>query len=168
MTSTYNLRNALDILHAGINRLLADDHDLPIDIPKDLPEEVEVVKSELVKLGRAAREAEYLANMARGMARDTTERARRFETRVDQIKGVMMAALDVMGVNKIEAPDMTVSLRAGSLVAIVTDDNKIPDQYWKTTRSLNKSALADDLKAGTVIEGAMLSIGFPSVTIRSK
>ena len=166
MKTAWQLQQAIFALRTGAYRIAEDDPETEISIVDDLPEEAAAVRAAILSVGRQARETAELAKMARKMAQETTERAQRFERRSDQMRQLLLAAMDALGDRKIEGPDVTIGLRAGVPSVAVTDEAKIPDQYWKITRSLDKAAIRDDLKQGVVIDGAALSNGLPSVSIR--
>lgn len=166
MSTQYQLMQAISALHGGARRLREEDPDIAIDIADDLAEEAAAVEGAIVAVCRAAREADALHDAAKRMMVDLGQRATRFRMRSQQLRGVAFSALDVLGKRRIEAADITISLRSGSQSALVTDEAKIPDSYWKTERTLNKAELLDDLKQGVVVEGAELSNGLASLMIK--
>jgi len=174
VSTQYQLTQALAALHAGARRLREEDPDIAIDIADDLAEEAAAVEGAIVAVCQAAREADALSAAAKKMAQETAQRAKRFETRSQQLRGIAFSALDVLGKKKIEAASLTVSLRAGSASVLVTDASKVPAEYRRYSLEklremeleLSLSALADDLKEGVVIEGAELSNGLTSIMIK--
>jgi hypothetical protein len=166
MTTSWQLRSALDALHAGYTRLREADDDLALPLVDDMPEREDVVRGAILAVGRAAREADALADMAHAMAQETAVRAKRFRTRAEQLRGLLLAGMDALGERKIEGPDCTVSVRAGLPSVLITEEAAIPEEYWRITREISKSRLKDDLKQGLVIPGAELSNGIPSIQVR--
>jgi len=166
VTNAWQLQQAIFALRSGAQRLLETDEDLHVSLPDELPEEVAAVRNAVVAVARQAREAKALHEMAKKMAQETADRARRFEHRAEQLRGLVFAAMDALGTAKIEAPDVTLSLRAGSPAVVITDETKIPDEYWKVTRTVSLSAIRDDIKQGVVVEGAEMQNGMPSLIIK--
>ncbi len=165
--SAWQLQQAVYALKSGVHRLTESDDDLLVDALETLTEETAAVREAIVGVARKAREAEALADMAKRMARDTAERQKRFEARAEQLRGLVFAALDALGEKKIEAADLTISLRAGQPAVIVTDETKIPDQYWRTERKISLSAIKDDLKQGVVVDGAEMANALPSLMLKA-
>ncbi len=164
MSAQWRLHNALTALQAGYQRL--HDADADMDLPA-LPDAAEQARDAVLAVARAAREADALADMARKMAQDTTARAKRFETRAEQLRGLLLAGMDALKERKIEAPDLTLSMRPGTPGVIVTDEAALPEEYWRIKRDVDKAALRDALKQGVIISGAELTNGMPGVQIRS-
>ena len=166
MSTPWQLQQAIFTLKTGAHRLAQEDPDLTVSVAEDLPEELAAVQNAVIAVARQAREARAMAEAAKAMADETAGRAARFMRRHDAMRGVLLAALDALGTRKIEGPDVTVSLRAGTPAPVITDEAQIPDAYWRTVRTLDKAALREDLKQGVVVDGAELANGLPSVTIR--
>ena len=61
----------------------------------------------------------------------------------------------------------TAHVRAGSASVIVTDEDAIPAEYWRTPApTVDKAALAKAMRDGARIPGAVLRNGEPGLTIR--
>ena len=72
-------------------------------------------------------------------------------------------------IKKITAPDLTVSIRAGTPSVVITDERLVPPQYWEPRDPrLNRQSLAVDLKAGQAIDGAVLGNPEPVLSVRVK
>lgn len=168
MSSPWRLQQAILALHAGRARLMEGDPDLTVDIAADLPEEASQVEAAIVAVCRAALAAKDLHEMAKKRAALTADRAKRFAAREEALRGVAFAAFDALGKRKVESDDLTVSVRAGRDTVFVTDEAKVPDEYFDTvtTRVLNKTKLAADVEAGVVVDGAALGNTSPSLVIK--
>jgi hypothetical protein len=167
-TGIWRLQQATLALRAGRQRLIEADPDMALEIAEDLPEEAKAVEDAIVRVCRAAIEAEDLERAAKERAAATAARAKRFGARADELRGVAFAALDALGKTRLVAGDLTVSLRAGRQTAVVTDEEKIPDEYFDVEfiRKLNKKRLNEDVEAGVVVEGAVLGNARPVLTIK--
>jgi hypothetical protein len=94
-------------------------------------------------------------------------RAERIKQRRENMRTAIAVALEMAHEKKIETAFGTVTLRAASRVAIVTEESEIPSQFWKPQPpKLDKSAVTKALKDGQSIPGATLSNGGNSITIR--
>jgi hypothetical protein len=72
-------------------------------------------------------------------------------------------------IKKITAPDLTVSLRAGTPGLTVIDEAIIPQAYWEPRAPrLNRQALLNELKHGQTIAGVLLSNPEPVISVRTK
>ena len=82
-----------------------------------------------------------------------------------------LAAL-VMGdaeLPKLVAPDFTVSLRASRPPLVVTDEDKIPAEFWKPQAPrLDRQALMAVLASSRPVEGAILGNPGTSISVRTK
>ena len=159
---THRLHLALTALQAGMAGLTAEDADLE---PPAV--EAENVQEAILRVLRSARAAEAMADAAKAMAQDMTTRAKRFEARSERLRGIALAAMDAIGERKLTAPDMTVTLIDGRPTLFISDEAAIPPGYWKQPAPvLDRKMLADDVKAGVVVEGASLANGMPTLTVR--
>lgn len=122
---------------------------------------VAVFESALDDEGRASVIADRLDALA--------ERRSRFQARAKAKRGVIASAMEDAGVKKIEAPEVTLSLRQTPAAVVITDEDAIPAAYVKTeiVKKLDKAALRDALNNGPV-PGATLSNGGFSLTARTK
>ena len=74
-----------------------------------------------------------------------------------------------MGLTKLEQPDFTASVRAGSPSLVVTAEELIPEDYWvPQAPKLSRQALLSDLKQGERVPGAELSNAQPVLMVRKK
>ena len=163
MNATWKLQAAMDALNAGYSRLLDDDPEMALP---SLPVELAGVTEAILAVAREARRAEALGECARKMAQETGGRAKRFETRVDQLRGVALAALDALGERRIEGPDVSVFIRAGQPGTLITDEGALPERFWRIERKLDRATLKTALTDGEVIPGAELTNAMPSLTIK--
>lgn len=168
MTDAWRLQQAIGALHGGIRSLLEQDADLGVDINEALPDEAAAVQDAIVGVLRASRDADAQADAAAAMEKDIADRKRRFVARKERLRGIAFAAMDALGIRKMELPDMTVSVAPGRASLQITDETAIPDQYWRVTRSLDRTLIAEELKHGVVIDGAELTNAAPNLTVRSR
>lgn len=100
------------------------------------------------------------------------ERRARLTHRIDTKRDVVCRVMERADLRRIEAPDFTLSLRNLPFSLVIDDDTQVPETYWheKVTRSIDKKALGDALKADDAqpIPGARLSNGGVGLTVRKK
>lgn len=100
------------------------------------------------------------------LRREVTARRDRYRARAAAIRaliGDMMAALDV---KSRRAKWGAASIAMGRPSLVLTDEQLVPDQYYRIERILMKSPLIDDLEHGVVVPGAVMSNPSPVLRIR--
>jgi len=72
------------------------------------------------------------------------------------------------GINKIQCPLFTASLRKGSERVVIDDELVIPDEYAQieVVTKIDKNAIKRDLKAGKEIPGARIERGETTILIK--
>lgn len=138
------------------------------DFETILETEAEDTLDRLRRMMRAARWAEKQADALGEIIKDGRERKSRLEAKAEQIRSVVQWALGEIGLDKLEAPDFTASLRAGPPSVVITDELALPDEYVRVKREPDKTALKAALKEGAAIPGASLSNGGVSLSARWK
>jgi nitrogen fixation/metabolism regulation signal transduction histidine kinase len=93
----------------------------------------------------------------------------RFEHRVETLRELAFKIMHAAELAKIELPEATLSLRAGTQQLTGDADPKdLPDELCKISRDLNRTAIKEALKTGKEVPGFSLSNAPPSLTIRIK
>lgn len=93
----------------------------------------------------------------------------RFEHRVDTLRNLAFRLMQTGDLAKVELPEATLSLRAGSQQLIgEADPKELPDELCKISRDLNRTAIKEALKTGLTVPGFELSNSPPSLSIRIK
>jgi hypothetical protein len=153
------LRDSLVALNGEDDVLLLD----MIEGETNLLEDIDAV------LGRMAETRVMIAGLETVTA-DLDARKRRFEERLKFDKTLIEQALMIAEIDvKIERPMATLFMSARAPKTEITTESDIPAEFWKAGEpALDKKALADALKAGRGIPGAVLSNAAPSLTIRVK
>jgi hypothetical protein len=83
-----------------------------------------------------------------------------------QIAKDVMVELDL---KKLEAPDFTASIREGTQSLVVLNEDAVPSIYWQPGEPrLKRQKLAQDLKQGEEIAGAVLSNPEPVLSVRTR
>lgn len=99
-------------------------------------------------------------------------RGERLARRIEAKRDICCRVMERANLKKIEAPDFTMSLSATPKKVIVTDEALIPANYKRTPEPPkpvpDKKLIADVLKAGKEVPGAMLSNGGVTLSVRKK
>lgn len=99
---------------------------------------------------------------------DLKARAGRIGMRAESHRRVQKMIVQAMGVRKVERPLATLSLRAGGVSCVITDEASIPSQLCKTIVSPDKAAIKAQLEAGESVPGAELVRGADTLSVRVK
>ena len=121
----------------------------------------------LRKVLRFARWTEAQAKALGDMLSEGRERKARMERKAESMRNMVLGALSELGLQKLDAPDFTASIRAGKPSVVITDEAAIPDALCRFERKPSKADIAEALAAGPV-PGAALSKAAPTLTLRSK
>ena len=110
--------------------------------------------------------------LARGLKTRISEMQGRLERLQDRASKRRQIAKDVMvdlDLKKITAPDFTVSIRPGMPSLMVIDESAVPTTYWEPgPPRLKRQDLAQDLKNGEEVAGAVLANPEPILTVRTR
>ena len=100
---------------------------------------------------------------------DMRERLSRLELRASKKRELALAAMTEVGLSKLEQPDFTASARAGTPALVVIAEESIPGAYWlPQPPRLDRQAILGELKRGTEIPGAEMSVPKPVLSVRTK
>src|SRR6476660_8020469 len=118
---------------------------------------------------RSALVDEALHSGLRFRVDDMKERLSRLELRANKKRELALEAMTEVGLTKLEQPDFTASVRAGSPALIVIAEEKIPETYWlPQPPKLDRQAVLGELKRGIAIPGAQMSNPKPVLSVRTK
>lgn len=93
----------------------------------------------------------------------------RFEAQTERIRQAIANAMDAGGLKKVELPHATISLRAAAEKLGAVNEADIPARFFvDQAPTLDRRALLAALKAGTLVPGASLANGTPSLSVRVK
>lgn len=93
----------------------------------------------------------------------------RYETRIEALRELAFKVMQSTELAKLELPEATLSLRAGTQQLIGDGDPaSLPDSLCKISRSPDRTAIKDALKAGQTVPGFELSNSPPTLSIRTK
>jgi hypothetical protein len=150
-------------------RLLAEDPGLDEQTLADTLEGLTDLNEVIAAIVRAAVTDEALSDGLRARIGEMLDRQARLDDRAAKRRQIACDAMVGAAINKITAPDFTISLRAGTPQLVVTDEAVIPQSYWVPRKPrLDRQSLHADLKRGTTVEGATLSNSEPVLSVRTK
>ncbi len=77
--------------------------------------------------------------------------------RLQNLKDRLLYAMNAVGMQKIEHPLFTLSVRNNPESVEVFDERQVPEDYFKVKKELSKTAIKDAIKAGADVPGAKLT-----------
>lgn len=87
--------------------------------------------------------------------------------RIEALRVEVINVLDSEGKLSWKAPDFSVSLSSKPQSVVIVDENKLNERFLRVKTEPNKTLIGDCLKRGENVEGAMLSNGGVTLTIKS-
>lgn len=153
---------AASALLRSMAELVVDDDtaEIIIDTETDLPAAIEAALDRIAELEQH-REA-ITARMA-----DLAARKARFGENIEALRRSIQSALETVQLRKLELPVATISLRAVPPSVVITDEAALPVQYMRQPPPVpDKKLIATDLKNGFMIDGAELSNGGQTISIK--
>ena len=144
----------------AINRIKTIAETLPDDDPDKMDMlNIEGDYSKLMEWAlRKHNEASQFEKSCKELADLYTKRAKSFANKCDKFKDIAGAILDVADERKYQGAAGTIGYRATPPKVVIIDEDKIPDDYKKTSVSVDKIKLKNALKSES-IAGAELSNG---------
>lgn len=168
MNSVVVSKLSAEISKAAEIRAALQEHDDPqlildmIEGETSLVEAVAVIYEEMTNdIALAAGIESYIKTLS--------ERHSRLIKAIESRRALILMAMDRTGVPTIKTPLATITMRDTAATAVITDEHKIPAQFWKPQDpKLDKKALTEALRNGDTVPGAQLSNGGISLTVRTK
>jgi hypothetical protein len=150
-------------------RLRAEDPDIDEQTLADTVEGLTDIHEIVAAVVRSALIDEALVRGLKGRIEDMQSRSMRLEERAIRRRHIARDVMVETDIRKIGAPDFTVSVRPGSPILDVVDESAVPGDYFEPREPrLNRQALLAELKLGTQIAGARLSVPEPVLSVRTK
>jgi hypothetical protein len=137
--------------------------DISVHSETDLFEALELVV-------RANLEDETHVEALKRAAEALQARAARKQRRIEYRRGVMLSALEIADLPRVELAAATLSVARGRQRVVVTDETAIPLEYTteKVVRRPDLAAIGEAIKAGQTVNGATLSNAMPQLQVRTR
>ena len=163
------LRGEVHTYRVAQDRLLSAWPDLDHDTLRDTLDGITDLHEMIAAVIRSALVDEALLVGLRSRLDDMKERLSRLELRCEKKRQLALDAMSEVGLSKLEQPDFTASVRAGSPALVVVSEGEIPKAYWvPRPPKLNRQALLADMKRGDEVPGVQLGNPKPILTVRTK
>ncbi len=100
---------------------------------------------------------------------DMQDRLSRISKRADKKREIVTSVMEQADLKKLAEADFTLSLRATSAPLVVTEEESIPEPYWRPQApKLDRQGLIAALKSGEHVPGAALGNPRMAIAIRTK
>ncbi len=100
---------------------------------------------------------------------DMQDRLSRISKRADKKRELVTSVMEQADLKKLAEADFTVSLRSSSAPLVVTEEEFIPEPFWKPqSPKLDRQGLIAALKSGGQVSGAVLGNPRMTIAIRTK
>lgn len=149
------------------DRIKAHEPDIDEETLADTVEGLTDLHEIVVAVIRSAVEDEALASGLKCRLSDMQGRLARLQDRASKRRQIARDVMTELGLKKITAPDLTVSIRPGTPAVEILNEETVPSLYWTPGQPrINKAMLAVDLKEGVDVEGAQLSEPEPVLSVK--
>ncbi len=150
-------------------RLAADFPDADEECLRDTLEGLTNLTDVLAEVLRSALEDQAFVAALRSRIGDMQARLIRIEERARKKRDLVCSVMERADVKKLMEPDLTVSLRPSRAPLVVTDEEAIPEGYWKAQApKLDRQGLLAALSAGRDVPGALLGNAPMTISVRTK
>lgn len=109
----------------------------------------------------AIKNLEATAEAIKAAEKEMAKRRKAIENRATNIKTYLQTCMEVAGVSKIDCPHFALSIRNNPASVDIYEEKLIPAEYMKQPEppppAPDKKAIAEALKAGKEVPGAMLA-----------
>lgn len=123
----------------------------------------------IVEIIRSAMDDSSLIVALKERIADMRERLERIQTRERRKRDLVLEAMQQAGLNKIQAPDCTISIRAAPPSLHVEDEAQVPEWFWiPQPAKLDKRRIIDCLKAGDTVPGTALAAPAAALSVRAR
>lgn len=156
--------------HEYLKKRLHDDFpDIDDDTLSDTLEGLTNLNEQLAAIVRSQQEDRVLSNALKERIQEMQERQKRFEQRVSKKRDLVTSVMERSGITKLAEDDFTVSLRAVAPQLVISDENVIPEPFWKIQApKLDRQLIMAHLKSDQPVDGANLGNGGMTISVRVK
>ena len=145
------------------NPELVDDEALRIDMIEGETDTFKV----LSKLVRQVGETEAMNEGIDEYREKLRSRQIRLIRRIDALRSLIFRLMSIANIRKAQLPEATLSIKASPRKVIITDEEKIPEPFWRVIREVNKALINSTLKNNESVPGCELSNSEDTLSIRT-
>lgn len=141
---------------------LAEDEELRSDMFEGSTD----IKEVLTELINIDTNAKMLIDGIKDHIEHLRKRSERFDHRKQVARKLIMQIMETANLKKLELANGTISVSNTPQSVQIIDESKIPDEYFRIKKEIDKTKIKDALKDGVEIEGVQLSNGGSTIRIK--
>jgi hypothetical protein len=150
-------------------RLEAEFPEADEDTLRDTLEGMTNLTEMLAEVLRSALEDQAFGAALRARIGDMQARLSRLEERARKKRELVTSVMERADLKKLTEPDFTVSPRPARAPLVVTDEDIVPEAFWKPQPAkLDRQGLIAALGAGSDVPGALLGNPTMTISVRTK
>lgn len=154
---------AADVLKAQLREIAGEDEDV---IRDTLEGEIDLKGLIVLAAERNVTDAAQ-ANGISDLIDKLRERKERIEKRIAMRRVAILAGMQAGEIKSLETPAGTITRKAVPPSVLIVEEAEIPGEFWKPADpKLDKRAVAEALKAGRTVPGAMMSNGGETIQVK--
>lgn len=111
-------------------------------------------------------DAEAMTDAMAKRAKQLTDRKKRKESYCEKLRTTIADLMNRANVRKLELEEATLSIAPSGRSVVITNEGALPEQFTRTKREPNKTAIKEALERGEEVPGAELGNGGESLRIR--
>jgi len=124
------------------------------------------IKEVLTELLNIDTNAKILIDGIKDHIEHLRKRSERFDHRKQIARKLIMQIMETANLRKLELANGTISVSSTPQSIQIIDETKIPDEYFRIKKEVDKTKIKDALKNGVEIEGVQLSNGGSTIRIK--
>ena len=143
--------------------------DIDDETLEDTLEGLTDLKEMLLRIVRSQLEDLDFCDALRARIGEMKSRLERLEARAARKRQLVTDVMDKAQTKKLQADDVTISIRPVAPPLVIIDDSEIPDQFWRPQLpKLDRKSLLATLKNEQSVPGAVLGNGGITLAVRTK
>jgi len=156
------LRQQIANLYLQFPELVGDDEMLRVDTLEGATN----IKELLTAILRATEDAKALRDGTEQRLEELKARQTRFKMRIEFLRAMILQILHQADLRKIELPEGTLSIRAGTPQIVGDlDPDKLPDEFCRIMREVDRAKIRTALLNGQQVPGYFLSNSEPVLAV---
>lgn len=154
----YQIEDDLLFVLDSLESLADEEQGMRLELEEQLARLVAAEVSKVDGVARMLAHFEAQADMAAGEIKRLQLRKKGFEHSYERLENCARQAIEASGKQKLEGETATLALQRNPPAVFVTSFDQVPDAYKlvQVETSIDKAAIARDLKAGIDVPGAEL------------
>lgn len=110
-------------------------------------------------------EMQSMAKSSKELAAKYAERAKMFEKAADWRSAGLMTLVNMSG-KTLKTASGTIYKGQSAATLEIVDETAVPEEYWKTSKSIDKAKLNEDFKKGVEIKGTAIKEGKEFISVK--